>query len=179
MAFMVLTGIPGVGKTATARALSNYYGVQYCDIDQLIVEQASLSISEIFSTLGEAEFRKIEQRTTQEALNRFDGVVALGGGAVLSESTRQALQGQFVVYLTVDAQEAIRRIDSEPGKRPMFADEKFESESERLAFLQQLRDSRVHLYEEVATVTVDTTGKTLALIVAEIAASYAAWNRIQ
>jgi shikimate kinase len=84
----VLVGAPGAGKTTVGETLALRLDVRFADSDTLIEAVAGKPIPEIFFDDGEDEFRRLEARTIVDALSTFDGVLALGGGAVLREETR-------------------------------------------------------------------------------------------
>ncbi len=87
----VLIGLPGSGKTTTGKRLAGLLGVTFVDSDHLVEEQAARTIESIFAADGEPAFRVLEAATIAAALTNFDGVLALGGGAIITESTREAL----------------------------------------------------------------------------------------
>src|SRR5699024_6267176 len=105
----VLVGPPGAGKTTIGRKLARRRGVAVRDSDQLIEVRWGLSIPEIFASDGEAGFREIEQESVGEMLAGFDGVLSLGGGAVLSAVTRERLRGTRVIHMTIGVAEGVRR----------------------------------------------------------------------
>jgi shikimate kinase len=148
---VVLVGPPGAGKSTVGRLLADRIGVDFIDIDDLIVAGAGRSISEIFIADGEPAFRQIEETEVAAALNGCNGVLALGGGAVLSERTRALLRGHRVVFLSVGMAEGVRRTGLSTA-RPLLA-----GVNPRATFAALL-DARLPLYREVATVEVATDG---------------------
>ncbi|HEX5596312.1 MAG TPA: shikimate kinase [Micromonosporaceae bacterium] len=158
----VLVGPPGSGKTTTGAALASVLGVDFRDTDVDIEAAAGKPIPEIFVDEGEDHFRTFERAAVAAALASFDGVLALGGGAVLAEETRATLAGQTVVYLSVELPDAIKRVGLGVG-RPLLA-------LNPRATLKYLLDQRRPLYEEVATYTVATDGRTPEQVVEEILA---------
>lgn len=145
----VLIGPMASGKSSVGRSLAARWGVALRDTDTLIVERTGRAVSDIFATDGEAAFRELEHQTVVEQLDTFEGVLALGGGAVLDERTRAALQGHTVVYLTVDERNAGFRIKGDTS-RPVLAGGGIEA-------WRRIFESRRALYEECATVQVDTS----------------------
>ncbi|WP_432837093.1 shikimate kinase [Dactylosporangium sp. CA-092794] len=148
----VLVGAPGAGKTTVGELLAARLGVAFRDVDADIEAAAGKPIPEIFFDEGEDHFRALERAAIATALREFDGVLALGGGAILAEETRKALVGQPVVYLSVEFADAVSRVGLGAG-RPLLA-------LNPRATLKHLLDQRRPLYEEVATVTVVTDGRT-------------------
>jgi shikimate kinase len=159
----VLVGPPGSGKTSTGQALAEALGVPFRDTDADIEQAAGKPIPEIFVDDGETYFRTLERAAVVTALASFDGVLALGGGAVLAEQTRAALAGHTVVFLSVELPEAVKRVGLGQG-RPLLA------VNPRATLRHQLAQRRP-LYESVATHTVATDGCTPAEVAAEILAA--------
>lgn len=145
----VVVGPPGAGKSTVGRLLAERLGVAFRDVDDDIVELAGKPIMDIFATDGEPVFREMEERAVAAALAEHPGVLALGGGAVLSERTRAALAGHQVVFLSVGMVEGMRRTGLSTA-RPLLA-----GVNPRATF-KALLDARLPLYREVAAVEVTT-----------------------
>ncbi|MEV5321386.1 shikimate kinase [Streptomyces sp. NPDC052687] len=151
---VVLVGPMGVGKSTVGRLLAERLGVGYRDTDDDIVAEQGRAIADIFATEGEPHFRALEKQAVRRALAGHDGVLALGGGAVLDPDTRALLAGQRVVYLTMEAGEAARRIGLDTT-RPLLAVDPQER-------WRALAESRRPLYTEVARAMIATDGRTPA-----------------
>ncbi|MCK1818142.1 shikimate kinase [Streptomyces sp. XM83C] len=149
---LVLVGPMGVGKSTVGRLLAERLGVGYRDTDDDIVAGQGREISDIFVEDGEPAFRALEKDAVQSALTGHDGVLALGGGAILDADTRALLAGHRVVYLSMDVEEAVRRTGLNVA-RPLLA------VNPRKQW-RELMEARRHLYEEVATAVVPTDGRT-------------------
>ncbi|GAA1297681.1 shikimate kinase [Saccharothrix xinjiangensis] len=145
----VVLGPPGAGKTTIGGLLAERTGLAFRDTDEDVVVSAGKPISDIFTTDGEPAFRALEEQAVAEALKTHDGVLALGGGAVLSATTRQRLAGHTVVFLNVGMAEGVRRTGLSAA-RPLLA-----GVNPRATF-KALLDARLPLYREVATVEVAT-----------------------
>ncbi len=158
----VFVGPPGAGKTTVGAAVALALGVPFRDADDVIVEIAGKSVPEIFFDHGEAHFRELECTTIAASLAEFDGVLALGGGAVLAEKTRVALRGHPVVFLSVELSDAVKRVGLGAG-RPLL------SVNPR-ATLKYLLDRRRPLYASVAPHTVATDARTPDEVIAEVVA---------
>jgi shikimate kinase / 3-dehydroquinate synthase len=134
---LVLIGFMGAGKSTAARALAG------ADSDALVEAELGCSIEAFFDREGEAAFREVEERVVCELLDRAPEVVALGGGAVLSERVRAALREHTVALLEVDAETAWAR--AAKSGRPLARDrEAFERRfAERLGIYESLADAFV------------------------------------
>ncbi|WP_338899327.1 shikimate kinase [Streptomyces sp. TG1A-60] len=149
---VVLVGPMGVGKSTVGRMLAERLGVGYRDTDDDIVAEQGREIADIFVDEGEPAFRAIEKQAVRTALAGHDGVLALGGGAILDADTRTLLTGERVVYLSMDVEEAVRRTGLNVA-RPLLA------VNPRKQW-RELMEARRSLYEEVATAVVATDGRT-------------------
>ncbi|WP_107474351.1 shikimate kinase [Streptomyces sp. NRRL S-340] len=142
----------GVGKSTVGQLLADRLGVAYRDTDDDIVTEQGRTIAEIFVDDGESAFRALEKQAVRRAVAEHEGVLALGGGAVLDADTRALLAGLPVVYLSMDVEEAVRRTGLNVA-RPLLA------VNPRKQW-RELMQARRHLYEEVATAVVATDGRT-------------------
>jgi shikimate kinase len=166
MSVCVIVGPPGAGKTTVGELVAASLGVGFRDTDADIEATAGKPIPDIFIDEGEAHFRKLEAAAVADALDTHDGVLALGGGAVLNESTRRLLDGRFVVYLSVDLADAVKRVGLGAGRPLLTVNPR--------ATLRHLLDARRPLYLEVASVTVPTDDREPADIAAEVVAAVSA-----
>ncbi|GHH58426.1 shikimate kinase [Lentzea cavernae] len=145
----VVVGPPGAGKTTVSELLAARLGLPFRDVDADIVELAGKPISDIFTDDGEPAFRAMEEEAVAKALVEHEGVLALGGGAVLSATTRERLGGHTVVFLNVGMAEGVRRTGL-AANRPLLT-----GINPRATF-KALLDARLPLYREVATIEVLT-----------------------
>lgn len=155
---IVLVGFMGAGKSTIGTSLAARLGERFIDTDSLIAEREGMPIAQIFASEGEGHFRSIERDVVLDVLAREEGVVALGGGAVTNPEVRAVLQGFDTVYLSVGLDEALRRLAGDTT-RPLL------ERSDELATIYQYRRS---LYEEVATITVATDGRSVSECADEI-----------
>ncbi len=149
---MVLVGPPGAGKSTVGQVLAARLGVAYRDTDADIEQTAGMPIRDIFVEHGEPYFRRLEREAVAAALAEHPGVLAVGGGAVMDEGSRALLRGRKVAFLDVGLAEAARRVGLNRDRPLLLGNVR--------AQLKQLMDARRPLYEEVATVTVLTDGRT-------------------
>lgn len=145
---VVLVGPPGAGKTTIALELAERLGVDFRDTDQDVEAAKGVTVQELFVDHGEAHFRELEAQAVAAALSEHDGVLALGGGAVLSDATRTLLKEHRVVFLDVGLAAAVSRVGMN-GNRPLLL-------GNVRGRLKILMDQRRPLYEEVARLTIVT-----------------------
>ncbi|MFT4299917.1 MAG: shikimate kinase [Aeromicrobium sp.] len=149
---VVLIGAPGAGKTTVGTALAGRLGVDLRDTDDDIVAAQGREISDIFLTDGEPFFRELEEQAVAAALAEHDGVLSLGGGAVLSAATQERLAGHPVVYLEVGLAGAARRVGLN-ASRPLLV-------GNVRGRLKTLLDERRPVYTRLARWTVPTDNHT-------------------
>lgn len=149
---VVVVGPPGSGKSTVARLVAQRLGAEVRDTDEDVERESGATIGDIFVEHGEAEFRRREAAAVARALGEHEGVLALGGGAVLDERTRRALAGLTVVFLDVGIKDAASRIGLNRD-RPLLLG------NPRAQWIR-LMEARRPVYEDVATVTVGTDGRT-------------------
>ncbi|MFF8833011.1 shikimate kinase [Streptomyces sp. NPDC015131] len=149
---VVLVGPMGSGKSTVGALLAERLGVPYRDTDADIVAAEGREISDIFVEDGEEHFRALERAAVRDAVAGHTGVLALGGGAVLDAGTRELLTGLPVAYLSMDVEEAVRRVGLNTA-RPLLA------VNPRRQW-RELMEARRPLYTEVARVAVATDDRT-------------------
>ncbi len=111
----VLIGPPGAGKSTIGRRLAQALDLELLDTDVEIERRTGRTIPEIFATDGEPHFRELEEQVVGEALEKHDGILSLGGGAILSERTRTRLAGiPWCTWRSVS-----RRASSGPVRPPV------------------------------------------------------------
>jgi shikimate kinase len=153
---VVLVGPMGVGKTTIGKKLAKQLGRSFLDTDKEIVKQHG-AITKIFEKAGEQHFRALESEFLLAAL-ASDSVVATGGGVVTQERNRDALRDAFVIYLSTNGRHIASRLLA--GRRPLLKN--------GIADWKRIYEERRPLYEQVATVEVETSSKALNSVVSEI-----------
>ncbi|NGP04126.1 shikimate kinase [Rhodococcus sp. 14C212] len=159
----VLIGPPGAGKSTIGRRLAQALDLPLLDTDAEIERTTGRTIPEIFGTDGEPEFRRIEEEVVADALARHDGIVSLGGGAILSERTRALLEGRTVIYLEISVAEGLRRTGTNTT-RPLLAG------ADPAAKYRELMRRRRPLYRQAATIRVRTDGRSPGRVVQQVLA---------
>jgi shikimate kinase len=153
---VVLVGPMGVGKTTIGKKLAKQLGKPFLDTDKEIVKQHG-AIAKIFEKSGEDHFRALESEFLLSAISS-DAVVATGGGVITQERNRDALKEQFVIYLSTNGRHMASRLLA--GKRPLLKN--------GIADWKRIYEERKPLYEQVATVEIETSSKGLNEVVSEI-----------
>ena len=160
---IVLIGPMAAGKTYIGTHFARFYGYEFLDADQLIVERYG-EVSEIFEIFGEAYFRELERKTIEEVLTSptyRNTVFSLGGGAPMTDAVADLLRDECVVYILVDVDTVEPRITGNKT-RPLLEPNPVERWSE-------IFEHRQHRYEELAQHTLDARGeKNISVMTAEI-----------
>ena len=160
---VVLIGPMAAGKTYIGTHFARFYGYEFLDADQLIVERYG-EVSEIFEIFGEAYFRELERKTIEEVLTSptyRNTVFSLGGGAPMTDAVADLLRDECVVYILVDVDTVEPRITGNKT-RPLLEPNPVERWSE-------IFEHRQHRYEELAQHTLDARGeKNISVMTAEI-----------
>ncbi|CAL8977547.1 Shikimate kinase [Cellulomonas sp. T2.31MG-18] len=152
---VVLVGPPGAGKTTVGLALASRWQLVARDTDSDVEAVAGKPVSDIFVEDGEARFRALEHEAVARALAEHDGVLALGGGAVLHPATQDALAayragGGVVVFLDVSLAHAAPRVGFNQSRPLLLGNPR--------ARWKELMDQRRPVYQDVATLVVLTDG---------------------
>jgi shikimate kinase len=121
----VLTGFMGSGKSTVGPLIAQRLGWRFIDVDDVIEAEAGTTIAQIFAEKGEKAFRDAEQATIARLVGVERLVLALGGGAIEREETRNLLlnsTGTLLVHLEVELQTTLARCGGTAGTRPVLAD---------------------------------------------------------
>jgi shikimate kinase len=160
---VVLVGPPGAGKTTVGQLLAQRRGVAFRDTDADVERAAGVSISDLFVDQGEPAFRDLERTAVQRALEDHDGVLAVGGGAVIDDDTRTRLATHRVVFLDVGLADAAARVGLNRDRPLLIGNPR--------AQLRVMLEQRRPLYDEVATLTVSTDGRSPEDVAADVEAA--------
>lgn len=156
---VVLIGAPGAGKTSIGRSLAKAMAVDFADTDSLIELDQGKNVAQIFVDDGETYFREVEDRICRAALTQLDGVLSLGGGAVLTPAIADTLRdcGSEVIFLDVSLAVAAPRIGFNRD-RPLLLNNPRQQ-------WQRLMDARRPIYESLASMKIEVEDRTVNQIV--------------
>jgi shikimate kinase len=158
---IVMVGLMGCGKSAVGRRLAAKLGLAFIDADEEIERAAGKSIEDIFAEHGEAHFRDGERKVIARLLRSGPQVLATGGGAFMSDETRQAIaESGISVWLQADLPVLMRRV-AKRDNRPLLKTDDPE------AVMRELMDTRYPVYAK-ADITVESRDVPHDTIVADI-----------
>jgi len=145
---VILIGPPGAGKSTVGALLAARLGVSFTDTDAEVEAAAGKPVGDIFAEDGEPVFRDMEREAVARTLQTANGVVAVGGGAVLDEGTQERLTGRPVVYLETGFAAAAQRVGLAQARPLLLRNPR--------ATLKTLLDQRLPIYQKLAWMTVAT-----------------------
>jgi shikimate kinase len=156
---IVFIGPSGAGKSRLGKRVARVLDVPFTDSDRMIIAEHG-PIAQIFRDHGEAHFRALEREAVSRAL-KGEGVLSLGGGAVLDSDTQRDLEAHRVVYLTITPEAVSRRLAGD-ADRPLVRN--------GVQDWVALNAPRWQIYERLADVTFDTSHRPNDEIAKEVAA---------
>ncbi|OLP42845.1 shikimate kinase [Rhizobium oryziradicis] len=158
---LIFVGLMGAGKSAIGRLVANQLGLPFVDTDNEIERVSRMTISELFATYGEAEFRALETRVIRRLLRSGPKVVSTGGGAFINDKTRRQIErGGISVWLKADLDVLWERVNKR-DHRPLL-----KTENPKLT-LENLMNERYPIYQR-ANVTVISRDERKDIIAAEV-----------
>jgi shikimate kinase len=138
---LVFLGMMGSGKSSIGHLVSKKLNLVFIDIDNLIEEEAGMSVAEIFEKKGEDYFRILEEKTTLKNLKKNSQVISLGGGGFVNDKIRkEVLSNHFSFWLNWDESVLLNRIKNSE-KRPLV----FNSTDQEI---KQLMRKRFKIYSK-------------------------------
>ena len=157
-----LIGFMGAGKSTIARSLVQKLNFPLIEMDERIVKEQGMPISEIFDRYGEEHFRDIESELVKTIGTLEPSVVSCGGGTVLRpENVENMKKSGKIVFLTATPQTIYERVKNS-SDRPIL------NGHMNVAYISELMEARRPKYEAAADILVATDGKTKEEIAEEI-----------
>lgn len=160
MPAIVLVGVPGAGKTTVGKLLAKELNLEFFDSDQVIEARAGKSVSDIFTQDGEPAFRTLEHEVIIELLESNNVVLALGGGSLGNDETREKVKSARAVWLIAGLSQAVDRVGMNRNRPLLLGNVRGQ--------LADLMAAREPFYKEVASIGVDTSKLIPSEVVAEI-----------
>lgn len=157
-----LIGFMGCGKSTAARYINRYYDMEYIEMDKQIEEEQGLSISEIFAKRGEECFRRLETELLEKLQSSSGRVVSCGGGTAMREGNVELMRKQGKIVLLTASPETVYKRVKNTHNRPLLEGNMNE------AYIRNLMDGRMPLYEAAADIVVETDRKGVSEICREI-----------
>lgn len=164
---IVLLGFMGTGKTAIGKKVAERLDMDYLDVDELIEEEAGISISEIFSRFGEAHFRDLESKMVEKVSQYENKVMATGGGIVLRKENMDNLRKKGILICLTARPEVILERTKDEHHRPLL------EVDYPLATVKELLKFRAPYYAQ-ADYSIDTSPLTIDQVVEEVIKLYKA-----
>ncbi len=151
---IALVGLRGAGKSTLGARLAEVLGVPFVRLSSLIEASAGMSMSEIHELLGQSGYRRLEERSVEEAMTRYDAGVFEAGGSIVANppAYQMLLREARVVWIKASPSEHMNRVIEQGDLRPMAGRE--DAMEDLLAILEQ----RAQLYAN-AHATLDTSGR--------------------
>lgn len=158
---IVFVGLMGAGKSAVGRMVAQQLRVPFIDTDVEIERVSRMTISELFATYGEEEFRALETRVIKRLLRGGPKVISTGGGAFINDNTRRHIaRGGISLWLKADLEVLWERVNKR-DHRPLLKTENPK------ATLAALMEKRYPIYAE-ANLTIESRDVRKEIIVTEV-----------
>lgn len=146
---IVLCGFMGCGKTTVGRRAAKKTGLTFVDMDEYIVNEAGMSVSEIFERYGEAEFRRMETQAAKKLSEQDRLLIATGGGAVLNPDNVTAFKKNGVIIMLQVSPETILHRLRNNTTRPLLQREDKEKA------VRELMRQRNPIYKRAASIIIN------------------------
>lgn len=157
-----LIGFMGVGKSAVAKKLCEILGAVLVEMDEEIVRQQDMAISDIFDKYGEKYFRRLETDLLREIATKENQIISCGGGVVLKEKNVDIMKScGTIVLLTAEPETIYHRVKGD-SSRPLL------NGNMSAAYICELMEERQECYEDAADIVVATDHRDISAIVEKI-----------
>ena len=157
-----LIGFMGCGKSTNARYLAKMTDAEQLEMDQKIVKDQGMAITEIFAQFGEPYFRDLETDVIRSLKDLEPMVVSCGGGAVLREENVALMKACGKIVLLTATPEAIYDRVKHSTDRPVL------NGNMNVEYIAELMEKRRPKYEAAADLVISTDMKNVREICEEI-----------
>lgn len=166
---LALLGVRGAGKSTIGAALAKKLGRRFVELDQEIEAAAGLALGDVFALHGEAYYRRVEREVLARVLAEPEPTVLATGGSIVNDPATYALlrARARTIWLRASAEDHWNRVVAQGDQRPMAENPHAFEE------LRALLAARTKLYAR-ADQTVETSGRTVKQVVAELATTRSA-----
>ncbi|MGL2967070.1 shikimate kinase [Flavobacterium sp. XGLA_31] len=164
---IILIGYMGVGKTTIAQLLAKKMKMKWVDLDEIIENEAGMSITAIFQTKGEIYFRKLEHTLFKKLAESDEPlIISTGGGTPCYADNHLFLngEGKDSIYLKASIATIFDRLKKEKNHRPLIAEQ---SEKQLKEFIAKNLFDRSYFYNQ-ATHKIDIDNNSPETITEEI-----------
>ncbi len=162
---IILVGFMGTGKTRIGQEVAKRLGLEFVDMDDIIVERAGKPIPEIFADDGEPHFRSLERQVVIDLSEASGHVIATGGGVVLNpDNIRDYSDRGLVICLSATPEVILARVEHDTNRPLLNADDK-------MAKIRGILDTRQPLYDAIPN-QVDTSDLTVDEVVDRVVTLY-------
>tara|TARA_Y100001970_G_scaffold290809_1_gene425832 strand:- start:3058 stop:3585 length:528 start_codon:yes stop_codon:yes gene_type:complete len=160
---ILLIGMPMSGKSTIGKALSEKIKYAFNDMDRIIEDRYKQSVSHIFETLGEEQYRLYEIECLEDFSGRNNLILSTGGGAINDKSIDMSLSFKYRIWLQASIEELIKRYAQDKKERPLlYNTNNIES------FLMDMYHSREFFYMNCSNIVINTTSRTIDQITNEL-----------
>lgn len=161
---VILTGFMGAGKTTVGRAYANQFQIPFADTDAMIEKEAGITISQIFKTVGEEDFRRMETSVLQKLLkDKQEKIISAGGGLPLRKENQSLLkQLGIVALLSIKPETALKRLLGDDS-RPLLCGPDAKERIENLLY------RREPIYRKTADIILEADDREALKIAVELA----------
>jgi len=163
---LVLVGLRASGKSTVGRLLAEQLSRDFLDTDQMIVDEAGMSVRAIFAVEGETGFRRREREAVRRAMETDGAIVAVGGGALADAENRARLRANGrIVWLRASVEALWRRMQDDPATNANRPDLTAAGGIEEIRRLAKVREAT---YREAAALIVETDGRETSAVAGDV-----------
>ena len=166
MKSLILIGFMGTGKSTLGKVLAERLHLEQVDLDEVVVQEQNMPISDIFSRYGEDRFRELEHDVVCRYAAQPNLIISPGGGAVLREENRKVMRECCTVISLLARPEVIlERVNRDATVRPVLENRK--PGQSKLERIEEVLTQRMPCYQE-ADFILDTSDAPVELLAEQV-----------